>query len=862
MPERPLILFAQPMLLDKDRQRGGGDKFFKPTYDRQVARVAPKFETLRTALVRGNVRITNTADAIEPEYTLVFETVGDPSGFSTAINTLKKSYPNVEWIMELADHCPNSDDFYVVDDNDVRNDNKELLTKIFCIVTNQEALSQILSLWNHYSSNPDYEFERGFAGFRHLFETLNDVHQWGIQERLHDTGLLEIWQDELENPVCENVSVQIELFFRSSVAKRTSAERRLRDIVALAGGSVTASSVIPEIGYHALLASIPRQYAQRIIDREEVELVLAEEIMFMKATGQAVYVGLQDAEEETLTISSPSRIVEEPVVALFDGMPQENHPLLSGLLIVDDPDGIGERYPVNERIHGTSMASLLMRGKNMDRIKEEVRKIYVRPILKSRRDFGGNVEEYFPDEFLMVDKIHECVRRLFEPSAGRVAPSIRVINLSIGISYREYYNLVSPLARLLDWLSYKYRVLFVVSAGNHVDSISLGMDYRAFGELPIEERDKVVARYIADNIRNLRVLSPAESMNALTVGAVFADDNAYNELPSMVLPQSSQVPAAYSSFGRGINNSIKPDILYDGGRNLVRFDPTGATFAKWRNSVTYGPGIKSAYPGNPLIGSVMTGYSCGTSNAAALISNQAANCYDILNGIFVSELGESIPQDYAAVLLKAMLAHGASWRTMENAFIETQNLSGNQAKNALHKYLGYGAADIDSVKECAQNQATLIGYGEIKHGQAYEYAVPLPFDFHSQKYHRRLTVTLAYFTPVRSTSIKYRETQVWFNLHDGKDLVGSRAEYDYHAVQRGSLQHEVFSTDKIFVWDESGSVHIKVNCRNDAAPESEEISIPYALFATFEIAPEYEIDVYQRVVDRVRIRETVTPNLD
>ena len=254
-------------------------KFFKPTYDRQVARVAPKFETLRTALVRGNVRITNTADAIEPEYTLVFETVGDPSGFSTAINTLKKSYPNVEWIMELADHCPNSDDFYVVDDNDVRNDNKELLTKIFCIVTNQEALSQILSLWNHYSSNPDYEFERGFAGFRHLFETLNDVHQWGIQERLHDTGLLEIWQDELENPVCENVSVQIELFFRSSVAKRTSAERRLRDIVALAGGSVTASSVIPEIGYHALLASIPRQYAQRIINREEVELVLAEEII-------------------------------------------------------------------------------------------------------------------------------------------------------------------------------------------------------------------------------------------------------------------------------------------------------------------------------------------------------------------------------------------------------------------------------------------------------------------------------------------------------------------------------------------------------------------------------------------------------
>lgn len=72
----------------------------------------------------------------------------------------------------------------------------------------------------------------------------------------------------------------------------------------------------------------------------------------------------------------------------------------------------------------------------------------------------------------------------------------------------------------------------------------------------------------------------------------------------------------------------------------------------------------------------------------------------------------------------------------------------------------------------------------------------------------------------------------------------------------------MFSSNKIFVWDEDDSVRIKVNCRNDAAPERDEILIPYAIFATFEIAPEHEIDVYQRVVERVRIREAVTPNPD
>ena len=88
MPERPLILFGKPTLLDKDRRYGGSSNFARPTYDRQVARIAPKFETLHNALIQGNLRITNTANAIEPEYTLVFETIGDPDGFFTAIKNV------------------------------------------------------------------------------------------------------------------------------------------------------------------------------------------------------------------------------------------------------------------------------------------------------------------------------------------------------------------------------------------------------------------------------------------------------------------------------------------------------------------------------------------------------------------------------------------------------------------------------------------------------------------------------------------------------------------------------------------------------------------------------------------------------
>ena len=482
--------------------------------------------------------------------------------------------------------------------------------------------------------------------------------------------------------------------------------------------------------------------------------------------------------------------------------------------------------------------------------------------MKSQKDWRDIVEEFIPNDFLLVDKIHECVRRLFEPVVGGVAPSVRVINLSIGISYREYYNMISPLARLLDWLSYKYRVLFVVSAGNHSNDIELGMNFSTYAALPNDEKNKFVYNYISDNLRSLRLLSPAESMNSLTIGSVFSDNNDETPFSNMTSICADGVPSLYGSYGRGINSAVKPDILYPGGRSFIRDDVTKRDNAKWVISNTGKPGIQSAYPNLSRQGLGATGYTFGTSNSAALISNKAAECYDILNDVFVSETGENVPYDYVAVMLKAMLAHGASWSELKDDCINYLNLSGRQKKNDIHKILGYGVADVEKVKECTKNQITLIGYGDIMQNQAYIYSIPLPFNFHTQKYKRKLTVTLAYFSPIHPSSIKYREKQVWFTLDNGQNIAGARTEYDYNAVQRGTLQHEIFETESIQVWDENESLTIKVNCRGDASDSDADVLIPYALFATFEMAPEYDIDVYQTVLDKVRTKDIITPNAE
>lgn len=97
---------------------------------------------------------------------------------------------------------------------------------------------------------------------------------------------------------------------------------------------------------------------------------------------------------------------------------------------------------------------------------------YVRPILKPDPTTQDQVEAISRTE-LPVDVIHRAVKRMFEGDGdeGAVAPVIKVINLSLGDPFMHFDGRMSPLARLIDWLSVEYNVLFIVSAGNHASNI-------------------------------------------------------------------------------------------------------------------------------------------------------------------------------------------------------------------------------------------------------------------------------------------------------------------------------------------------------------------------------------------------------
>lgn len=855
MPDSPLILFAAPTPVDKARRYGGPPSSHYPSYQRQVERLTPKFNALEQALNKGRVKIAQNPDGVPIEYTLVLEVADNPEGFETAVKNLKADTNDLEWLFEVVDcNVPNTDDFYRATKNGVRDDKKMMTFKFFCIMTNQRVLSEILSLWKNFKQDENCIFPYGQTGLRTVFETLNDIHLWGEAERLEETGILDIWREQLSDPDKTDVKCEIELFFRQSSVRRTQIQSQLTQYIEGIGGRVIVASCIEAIGYHAVLASIPRQYAEQIIQKEAVELVQFDSIMFLKPSGQSIVLSVDDGLPFEKSFHVPSDLIDEPIVALFDGLPQERHPLLDGFLLIDDPDDFTSVYQITDRQHGTSMASLIARGDLLDGTASiTTHKIYVRPIMKPYPAYDGT-REFIPDDILIVDKIHEAVRRLYEPEAGRVAASIRVINLSIGIGEWMYYNMISPLVKLLDWLSFQYRVLFVVSAGNHPDDIDLGIPFDEYKALSMEQRNSRMIQILNRDSRNLRLLSPAESMNSLTVGALFADNCEWRENIRQLLPASDLLPSPTSSMGSGINKSIKPDILYRGGRNfLIEYMRNPKTnIAHWRKSTgTFPPGTLSAKPFDIAKSDNLVGYSTGTSDAAALISHEAAICYDMLNKVFHDELETDIPFDYAALMLKAMLVHGACWDSnVVNLICKEVGLRGRGA-DQVHKWLGYGVPNIKKVQEYAKNKITLIGYGELAQDSAALYELPLPFNFSAQKMYRCLTVTLASFTPIRPTTQKYRSSQLWFTLESGDKKTGlKRLDADDKAVARGTLQHERFGGNSAVVWGEEDILGIKVNCRADAC--NFESRIPYALFATFEIAPEYGIDVYERIAEKVR----------
>jgi hypothetical protein len=130
---------------------------------------------------------------------------------------------------------------------------------------------------------------------------------------------------------------------------------------------------------------------------------------------------------------------------------------------------------------------------------------------------------------------------------------------------------MSPFGRMIDWLSWKYRVLFLVSAGNDPSNIELDVPRAAVEELPPEDLSSAVSRAIHCNAHLRRILSPSEAVNAVAVGSLHRDDSEVATPAALINPYpETGYPSPLNGIGLGFKRSVKPDVLFEGGLQLYR----------------------------------------------------------------------------------------------------------------------------------------------------------------------------------------------------------------------------------------------------------------------------------------------------
>lgn len=811
-----------------------------PSYGRQSERLAPKFQRLYETMDAKRTVLQSDPNGIDPEMVLIFEVVGSVMDFIRVASQI-----GMEFMGDTDEYTQPDEDFYNIKNGKVLD--TPVSEKLYLTLTDARALNELLSLWRRYTAG-ETEFPAGLAPFKSVFAQLKDIRKWGVQERFIDTDVIAEWHQLLRSRP-EKIRFEIELWFRSSTDKRQEAEEAVRNILTKYGGRVLKSCVFEQIAYHSLKVECPAEEIRRMLENtphEENELINADQIMWIRATGQMIAKAIEEEGEE-LDLELTDEPSGSPIIALLDGLPMANHSLLQNRLIINDAEGYENMYPVDMRRHATGMSSLIIHGdlnKNLPPLEE---KVYVRPIMRPI----DNEREGVPDDELLVDVLHRAIKEIMDSPELRSA--IRIVNLSIGNENRPFFGVLSPEAKMLDWLSQQYNLLFVVSSGNNPRHFYLDMTIGKFKSLSKDEIQRLLYEYIWNRSADMRILAPSESINAMTVGALNSDAAQVPLIPATFNPVMDGYPALYSRFGGGLSRSIKPDLLNIGGRDLyyhLDIDSQEARLINTTRRSKNGPGLKMAVPGNGLNGTV---HSFGTSNATALTSRLCSDMLKTLRSI--PEL--NLPAEYEAIAIKAIVIHSCRWgdtgKDMKAKYV--RQIPRKKGEETL-KVIGYGRPVPNNIL-CTDQRVTLIGFGSLRQNQQMEFRFPLPPCLISQAVRKRLTITLAWFSPINPLGNSYRLAKLCFEPANYEDIADKRQDADNRSSQRGTVQHEVFEGKRAAVFEDGKELKILVKCKKE---ERLQESVRFVLMTTLETAPSTGLPIYDEVRSRLRPQVQIGAN--
>lgn len=747
---------------------------------------------------------------------------------------------------------PDEDFWYPkkVDSNREPDTKKEIAFKIYAVTFTVRAGENFLKLWKLWSSEckeiPDKC--KSYRFFRKIFPHIREIRRWNVDDQLNYQNFSGDLKQRIESGETGPFNFEIELIYSDDEHRRKMRYKSLEERVLENGGKIIdGPCCLPEIRYHAVMVQIPAQQVNDFMQHPAFKIA-GDGIFYFKLRGQSAsefthefdesYVFTDDELEKT---KATPPLLSSPVIMVMDGYPLENHALLENRLEIRTSDDFNEEvYPSSSRYHGTAISSLVLHGDIRASSSLNQRIVFV-PINKIHHRFEFPIEE-IPDDKITVGYIYNLLVEHLKGSNREWRESgILVINFSQGLPERNFVSAHSPLARLLDWISYRANVLFIISAGNRDISDSYIDDPTRINESAINQ---YLREHFTHDINN-KLISPAESINGLTIGALNWN-GCGQRTPELVMSQDcvllpNILPSLISPCGSGYKMSLKPDLLYPGGRYGLSVSTLG-DIGKLTPLLPDNPdqGIPVAAPSPQLGGIISKNYEAGTSYATALATHDAGLYYEALLRYF-DELGlpPEIYSDKLPVLLKALLVHGSDDTEITFQLMQyCQSTNTANTKKRASQWCGNGMIVDTNCLQCHNHKVTLIGFGNISEenkDKIIQYSWNIPESLINKN--NNISVTLAYLTPLnfRSDGRHYVKMSLDF-LPEYSKISGSAKSTDAskNNIKKGTVQHMVYK-DVNFSQIHSGMMNINITPNLAGFEKNMDVSkygIPYALLVT------------------------------
>ena len=265
-------------------------------------------------------------------------------------------------------------------------------------------------------------------------------------------------------------------------------------------------------------------------------------------------------------------------------------------------------------------------------------------------------------------------------------------------------------------------------------------------------------------------------------------------------------------------------------------------------------GLRRAAPPQSAGSPDREGWSNGTSVAAALATRACHRIFDSLTDAAGGSLLSDLDPRYRAVVVKALLVHRARWQ-------EGADLVGSlgpygtgkhfERFDNIARFLGYGAPNAEESITCAENRATLVGYGTIGAKQTNVHRIPLPESLEQVTDPRSLTITVAWISPTNPNRQEYRRAKLavetTHGLEAGLGVSRTTHQPSHPACARGTVFHCRYEGKNAVSFLHDRYLSLPIVCREQGG--SIDRSIRYGVAVTIEAGD--GVPVYREVRTRL-----------